>query len=121
MLTLDIDTGNIPADVDVVNINWLASQCNSRRGNSTAGPPRLRRRHPMSRTTRSQFTGVGSDGRDMVWRGAVVAVAVGELTVRLAHVDRDVDTARPTWPVEGIVFVSGTDPQRAFAAEVHAS
>ena len=45
--------------------------------------------------------------------------AVGELTIRLAHVGRDVDTAEPTWPVEGIMFVSGADPQRAFAAEVH--
>jgi hypothetical protein len=67
----------------------------------------------------AEFTGVGAEGRDMVWRGAVAGAAVGELTVRLAHVGRDVDTAKPTWPVEGIIFVSGEDPQRAFAAEVH--
>lgn len=67
----------------------------------------------------AEFTGVGAEGRDMVWRGAVAGVAVGELTVRLAHVGRDVDTAKPTWPVEGIIVVSGKDPQRAFAAEVH--
>ena len=34
MVTVDIDSGNIPADVDVVNIGWLASQCNRRWGNS---------------------------------------------------------------------------------------
>ncbi|MGH7632396.1 MAG: hypothetical protein ACRENC_01605 [Gemmatimonadaceae bacterium] len=67
----------------------------------------------------AEFTGVGAEGRDMVWRGAVTGVAAGELTVRLAHVGRDVDTATPTWPVEGIIFVSGKDPQHAFAAEVH--
>jgi len=67
----------------------------------------------------AEFTGVGAEGRDMVWRGTVAGVAVGEMTVRLAHVGRDVDTAKPTWPVEGIIFVSGNDPQRAFAAEVH--
>ena len=67
----------------------------------------------------AEFTGVGPEGRDMVWRGAVAGAAVGELTVRLAHVGRDVDTAKPTWPVEGIIFVSGEDRQRAFAAEVH--
>jgi len=67
----------------------------------------------------AEFTGVGAEGRDMVWRGAVTGVAAGELTVRLAHVGRDVDTAKPTWPVEGIIFLSGKDPQRAFAAEVH--
>ena len=66
----------------------------------------------------AEFTGVGAEGRDMVWRGAVAGAAVGELTLRLAHVGRDVDTANPTWPVEGIIFVSGEDPERAFAAEV---
>lgn len=66
----------------------------------------------------AEFTGVGAEGRDMIWRGAVAGAAVGEMTVRLAHVGRDIDTAKPTWPVEGIIFVSGEDPQRAFAAEV---
>ncbi|MDQ2767148.1 MAG: hypothetical protein M3Y30_08310 [Gemmatimonadota bacterium] len=67
----------------------------------------------------AEFTGIAAEGRDMVWRGAVAGVAVGELTVRLAHVGRDIDTEKPTWPVEGIIFVSGEDPRRAFAAEVH--
>ena len=67
----------------------------------------------------AEFTGVGSEGRDMVWRGAVAGVAAGEMTVRLAHVGRDIDTAKPTWPVDGIIFVSGEDPQHSFAAEVH--
>jgi hypothetical protein len=67
----------------------------------------------------AEFTGVGADGRDMVWRGAVAGAAVGEMTVRLAHEGRDIDTAKPTWPVEGIIIVSGEDPRRAFAAEVH--
>lgn len=67
----------------------------------------------------AQFTGVGAGGRDMVWRGAVSGAAVGELTVHLAHVGRDTGTAKSTWPVEGIIFVSGNDPRRAFAAEVH--
>jgi len=66
----------------------------------------------------AEFTGVGAEGRDMVWRGAVAGAAVGELTVRLAHAGRDVDTAKSTRPVEGIIFVSGDDPRRAFAAEV---
>jgi hypothetical protein len=66
----------------------------------------------------AEFSGVGAEGRDMVWRGAVAGAAVGAVTVRLAHVGRDADTAKPTWPVEGVVFVSGEDPRRAFAAEV---
>jgi len=64
------------------------------------------------------YTGLDAAGRDMVWRGAVAGGAVGELVVRLAPEGRVVDTARPEWPVEGIIFVSGEDPRRAFAAEV---
>jgi hypothetical protein len=67
----------------------------------------------------AEFTGVGTEGRDMVWHGAAAGASIGEVTVRLAHVGRDVDTANPTWPVEGIIFISGEDPSRAFAAEVH--
>jgi hypothetical protein len=66
----------------------------------------------------AEFTGVGPDGRDMVWRGAVAGFAVGELTVRLAPTGKVIDTARPEWPVEGVIFVTGEDPRRAFAAEV---
>jgi len=67
----------------------------------------------------AEFTGNGAEGRDMIWRGAMAGVGVGELTIRLAHVGRDVDMAAPIWPVEGIMFVSGENPQRAFVAEVH--
>jgi hypothetical protein len=67
----------------------------------------------------AQFAGVGAEGRDMIWQGAAAGAVVGEMTVRLARVGRDIDAASPTWPVEGIVIVSGDDPQRAFAAEVH--
>jgi hypothetical protein len=66
----------------------------------------------------AEFTGVGPEGRDMVWRGAVAGAAVGELTVRLAPAGKIIDTARPEWPVEGVIFVTGEDPRRAFAAEV---
>ncbi len=64
------------------------------------------------------FTGLDAAGRDMVWRGAVAGAAVGKLTVRLAHESQVINDTNRTWPVEGIVFVSGEDPRRAFAAEV---
>ena len=66
----------------------------------------------------AELTGVGAEGRDMVWRGAVAGAAVGELIVRLAHAGPAIDTAKPEWPVEGIIFVSDEDSRRAFAAEV---
>lgn len=65
----------------------------------------------------AEFQGVGAEGRDMVWRGAIAGAAVGELTVRLAHIAPD-GAARPgAQPVEGILFVSGA-PARSFAAEL---
>jgi hypothetical protein len=73
---------------------------------------------PVESAYFAEFTSVGPEGGDMVWRGAVAGAVVGELTVRLARVGRDFDTAQPTWPVEGIIFVVGEDPRRAFAAEV---
>ena len=63
------------------------------------------------------FTGHDAARRGLVWRGAVAGAAIGELTLRLAHEGRVIDTNH-TWAVEGIVFVSGEDPRRAFAAEV---
>lgn len=73
---------------------------------------------PVESAYFAEFTSVGPEGGDMVWRGAVAGAVVGELTVRLARVGRDIDIAQPTWPVEGIIFVVGEDPRRAFAAEV---
>jgi hypothetical protein len=54
----------------------------------------------------------------MIWRGAVAGAAVGQLTLRLAHEGQVIDPTDHAWAVEGIVFVSGEDPRRAFAAEV---
>ena len=73
---------------------------------------------PVESAYFAEFTSVGPEGGDMVWRGAVAGAVVGELTVRLARVGRAIDIAQPTWPVEGIIFVVGEDPRRAFAAEV---
>ena len=64
------------------------------------------------------FTGLDAAGRDMIWRGAVAGAAVGELVVRLAPEGGVIDTTTSEGPVEGIIFVSGEDPRRAFAAEV---
>jgi hypothetical protein len=64
------------------------------------------------------FTGVGAEGRDMVWRGAVAGATVGALTLRLAREGQDTDTAQPVWPVEGTIAVVGEDPRRAFTAKV---
>ena len=66
----------------------------------------------------AQFAVAGPEGRDMGWRGAVAGATIGELTILLAPAGKVVDSARPEWPVEGVVFVSGDDPRHAFAADV---
>jgi hypothetical protein len=87
-------------------------------GTARAQNPRFDRTNELYSAYVAGFTGLDAARRDLIWRGAVAGAAVGELTLRLAHEGRVVDTARPEWPVEGIIFVSGEDPRRAFAAEV---
>jgi hypothetical protein len=69
----------------------------------------------------ARFIGVGAEGRDLVWRGAIGDAAAGdtaELTLRLAPLMPPADAARPApWPVEGVLFVAGS-PERSFAADV---
>jgi hypothetical protein len=88
------------------------------RGTAQAQSPRFDRTNDLHSAYVAGFTGLDAAGRDMVWRGAVAGAAVGQLTLRLAREGRVSDATNPTWAVEGIVFVSGEDPRRAFAAEV---
>jgi hypothetical protein len=87
-------------------------------GTAQAQSPRLVRTNDLHGAYVARFTGLDAAGRDMVWRGAVAGAAAGQLIVRLAHEGRVTDATNRTWPVEGIIFVSGEDPRRAFAAEV---
>jgi hypothetical protein len=87
-------------------------------GTAQAQNARFTRTNDLYSAYVAGFSGLDGAGRDMLWRGAVAGVAVGELTLRLAHEGQVIDPTDRTWAVEGIVFVSGEDPRRAFAAEV---
>jgi hypothetical protein len=87
-------------------------------GTAQAQSPRFVRTNDLYSAYVAGFTGLDAAGRDMVWRGAVAGAAVGRLIVRLADEGRVTDATNRTWPVEGIIFVSGENPRRAFAAEV---
>ena len=87
-------------------------------GTAQAQSPRFDRTNHLHSAYVAGFTGLDAAGRDLIWRGAVAGAAVGQLTLRLAHEGRVNDATNHTWAVEGIVFVSGEDPRRAFAAEV---
>ena len=87
-------------------------------GTGQAQSARFARTNDLYSAYVAGFSGLDGAGRDMVWRGAVAGAAVGQLTLRLAHEGQVINVTSPAWPVEGIVFVSGEDPRRAFAAEV---
>jgi hypothetical protein len=87
-------------------------------GTAQAQSPRFDRTNELYSAYVAGFTGLDAAGRDMVWRGAVAGAAVGQVTLRLAPEGRIIDATNRTRPVEGIIFVSGEDPRRAFAAEV---
>jgi hypothetical protein len=87
-------------------------------GTARAQSPRFDRTNDLYSAYVAGFTGLDAAGRDLIWRGAVAGAAVGQLIVRLAHEGRVTDATNRTWAVEGVVFVSGEDPRRAFAAEV---
>jgi hypothetical protein len=87
-------------------------------GTAQAQSPRCDNTNDLYSAYVAGFTGLDAAGRDLVWRGAVAGAAVGHLIVRLAREGRGIDVTNRTWPVEGVVFVSGEDPRRAFAAEV---
>jgi hypothetical protein len=87
-------------------------------GTAQAQSPSFDRTNDLHGAYVAGYTGLDAAGRDMVWRGAVAGAAVGRLIVRLAHEGLVIDATNRTSAVEGIVFVSGEDPRRAFAAEV---
>jgi hypothetical protein len=87
-------------------------------GTARAQSPRFDRTNELYSAYVAGFTGLDAPERDLIWRGSVAGAAVGQLTLRLAHDGRVIDATNHTWAVEGIVFVSGEDPRRAFAAEV---
>lgn len=86
-------------------------------GPARAQSPKLDRTNELYSAYVAGFTGRDAAERDLIWRGAVAGAAVGQLTLRLAPEGRVIATNH-RWPVEGIIFVSGEDPRRAFAAEV---
>ena len=63
------------------------------------------------------FSGIATDGRQIVWRGAAAGLAVGEMTVLLRYAGREVDAAKRKRPVRGTIVIAGA-PAQSLAAEV---
>lgn len=71
-----------------------------------------------SGTFSTPFGGVAANGKDLMWTGAAADQGVPrEMLILLADKGPAVESNRPVWEVEGIVFVSGA-PEESFAADV---
>jgi hypothetical protein len=71
-----------------------------------------------SGTFSTPFSGVAASGKDLTWTGPAVGGVPGEMLILLADKGPAVESNRPVWEVEGIVFVSGA-PEESFAADVN--
>jgi hypothetical protein len=71
-----------------------------------------------SGTFSTPFSGVAANGKDLMWTGTAGGGVPGEMLILLADKGPAVESNRPVWEVEGIVFVSGA-PEEGFAADVN--
>ena len=70
-----------------------------------------------SGTFSTPFSGVAANGKDLMWTGTADGGVRGEMLILLADMGPAIESNRPMWEVEGIVFVSGA-PEESFAADV---
>jgi hypothetical protein len=70
-----------------------------------------------SGTFSTPFGGVAANGKDLMWTGTADRGVPGEMLILLADMGPAIESNRPMWEVEGIVFVSGA-PEESFAADV---
>jgi len=64
-----------------------------------------------------RFEGVGAEGIDNIWRGAMGGAEPGEITLRVEYRGAPMDVSRPLWPVRVMTFVAADDPAHSFLAE----
>ena len=70
-----------------------------------------------SGTFSTPFSGVAANGKDLMWTGTAGGGVPGGMLILLADKGPAIESNRPVWQVEGIVFVSGA-PEESFAADV---
>jgi hypothetical protein len=70
-----------------------------------------------SGTFSTPFSGVAANAKDLMWTGSAGGGVPGEMLILLADKGPAVESSRPVWEVEGIVFVSGA-AEESFAADV---
>lgn len=64
-----------------------------------------------------RFEGVGAEGIDDIWRGAMQGAAPGEITLRVEYRGAPMEVSQPVWPVRAMTFVAADDQARSFVAE----
>jgi hypothetical protein len=64
------------------------------------------------------FAGVGAEGVDMIWSGALRGAITGEVTIRVEYIGAEMDRNRPVWPVRAIVFAATDDAAKSSAGHL---
>lgn len=75
-------------------------------------------RLPDSLSFPLRYTGVGSEGVDMVWRGKVEGDVPGQVTIRMEYAGSADGRRLQVWPVNAWLFFSADDLRNSFAAEL---
>jgi hypothetical protein len=68
-----------------------------------------------------EYSGIGAEGVDLVWRGSARRVAPALVTVRVEYTGGEADRRMPVWPVNVLVLYSADDARQSFAAELSGS
>jgi hypothetical protein len=86
--------------------------------------PMIAARYPAPATTdassmafSAKFEGVGAEGIDDIWTGALDGTTKGEVTIRLEHLGSEMDRAKAVWPVHALVFVAADDASKSMITD----
>ncbi len=68
-----------------------------------------------------EYSGIGAEGVDLIWRGHAGGVVPGQVTIRMEYAGGSEDEAMPVWPVNVWLFYAAENYHGSFAAELSGS
>jgi hypothetical protein len=76
---------------------------------------------PDSLAFEVEYSGIGAEGVDLIWRGVAQGPVPGQVTIRMEYAGGEDERAMPVWPVNVRLFFSADDYRSSFAAELSGS
>ena len=77
--------------------------------------------HPTNIAFTMHFDGIGAEGVDDLWRGALGTPDSGMITIRVEHLTGQAHQPLTSGPIHAEVFVSNEDLAKSFGADVTGS